>query len=417
MKPRMLNRYLICLLSSLFFAYELVQFHMMNAISPFLMKDLGLNATSFANLCAVYLLADVIFLLPAGIILDRFSVRKVIMTALFCCIVGTFGFSLADNFFEAALSHFLSGIGNAFCLLSSLILVSRWFPREKRSLIMSLVVTVGMLGAVIAQSPFSLLATLFSWRAALAIDGVVGLFLLGSIFLFVYDNPNAGEESLERYPFWKGIRISVFNIQNILLGLYTSLINMPLMVIGAVFGSLFLTQVHNIPLTTASFIVGMISFGTIIGSTFFGWLASYSGNMRPWMLLGALLSIATFLVIMFVQEPSPFTLTALFFILGLFTSTQVLSYPLLSENNPKELTGTSMGVAAVIIMGLPMFIQPLTGILLDLGFDGTMNGHLPLYSKENFLSAFSIFPIGFAIALVASYFVKEKRAKLPTLSS
>jgi MFS family permease len=407
---RKLIPFIVCLLSSLFFAYELVQFHMMNAISPFLMKDLNLNATTFANLCACYLLADVIFLLPAGIILDYFSVRKVIILALSCCVIGTFGFSFSHSFVEAALFHFLSGIGNAFCLLSSLILVSRWFEAEKRALIMSLVVTIGMLGAVIAQWPFSLLASFFSWRSALVIDGFVGIVLLSLIILFVHDNPKQEIEKINKPPFWEGFFKSVFNLQNILLGLYTSLINMPLMVISAVFGSLFLTQVHGITLTNASFIVSMISTGTIFGSTLFGWLSTKTGFKKPWMFFGAILSITIFLLIQFIESPSEALLTFLFFLLGLFTSTQVLSYPLLSENNPKELTGTSMGIAAVIIMGLPMAIQPLTGIILDASWDGALINGAPLYSKEAFSTAFSLFPILFLVAFACTFFIKEKKA-------
>lgn len=401
---------IVCLLSSLFFAYELVQFHMMNAISPLLMKDLSLNATSFANLCAFYLLADVIFLLPAGIILDYFSVRKVIIMALSCCVIGTFGFCLSQTFFQACFCHFLSGIGNAFCLLSSLILVSRWFSQEKRALIMSLVVTVGMLGAVVAQSPFSLLASVLSWRFALAIDGFIGILLLILIILFVHDNPQREQDKQEHYPFFKGLSKCIFNLQNILLGLYTSLINMPLMVISAVFGSLFLTQVHGINLTKASFIISMISTGTIFGSTLFGYLSTKTGTKKPWMFFGAIVSLVIFLSLQFIENPSEGLLILLFFMLGLFTSTQVLSYPLISENNPKELTGTSMGVAAVIIMGLPMLIQPLTGMILDASWDGSIINGSPIYSKDSFFKAFSLFPLLFLIAFAATFFIKEKVA-------
>ena len=79
--------WIVCFSASLFFAYELLQLHVMNAIAPMLMRDLALNATQFGGLSATYLLADVIFLLPAGIILDRFSVRKVILVALFLCVI------------------------------------------------------------------------------------------------------------------------------------------------------------------------------------------------------------------------------------------------------------------------------------------------------------------------------------------
>jgi MFS family permease len=403
--------YLICFSAALFFAYELIQMHMMNAISPFLIKDLGLNGTSFGNLCATYLLADVIFLLPAGIILDRFSTRKVILFAMVLCILGTIGFSFSQNLLTASISHFLSGIGNAFCFLPCLMLVSRWFPSHKQAFIVGMVVTIGMLGGVVAQSPFSLLAQTFSWRAALWIDASFGIFVLGLVYMFVQDSPKEVEKRRDHrvdISFWAGIKEAVFNLQNIYAGIYTSLTNLPLMVLGAVWGSLFLTQIHGISLSHASFIVSMICMGTIVGSPLYGFLSDSTSLRRPWMLLGALFSFIVMLAILLLPHPTESILTLLFFLLGLFSSSQILGYPVITENNPPYLTGTSMGVAAVIIMGLPMLAQPISGMLLDAGWDGKTIGGTPLYTISSYLSAFSIFPIGFAISFIAAFFIREK---------
>ncbi|MBS0626718.1 MAG: MFS transporter, partial [Verrucomicrobia bacterium] len=130
--------WIVCLVAACFFCYELVQLHMLNAISPMLMKDLSLSATDFSALCSTYLLADVIFLIPAGIILDRVSVRKVILIALGLCIVGTFGFAFSTTMTQAAVSHFLSGIGNAFCFLSCMMLANSWFGK-KSSFVMGVI--------------------------------------------------------------------------------------------------------------------------------------------------------------------------------------------------------------------------------------------------------------------------------------
>ncbi len=403
--------YLVCFSASLFFAYELVQFHMMNAISSYLMKDLQMNATSFGKLCATYLLADVIFLLPAGIILDRFSTRKVILSALLICVIGTLGFSFAHSFKTAALCHFLSGIGNAFCFLSCMMLIARWFSKEKQALIIGLVITVGMLGAVFAQYPVSLIAESFSWRSALLADAVIGLVIFGLIFLFVHDGPKPATDGAS-LPFWQGVKKSVFNLQNISCGFYTCFMNMPLMVLSAVWGSLFLHQVHGIALAKASFIAGMIGVGTIIGSPLFGYLSNKLGAKKPSMLWGSLLSIFFMLLIMLLPHPTEILLTSLFFLLGLVSSSQVLGYPLITENSPKELTGTSMGIAAVIIMGLPMIIQPLSGFLLDLNWEGTMLHGAPFYSHANFMTAFSLFPIGFFLSFLATYFINEPKKEL-----
>ena len=168
--------WIVCLSASLFFAYELLQLHVMNAISPMLIQELNLSATEFGYLSSTYLLADVIFLLPAGMLLDRFSVRRV-LTALFLCLLGTAGFAKSTSLTGAALCHFLSGIGNAFCFLSCIMLISRWFPKERQAFVVGLMITIGMLGGVVAQLPFSLLAETLTWRAALMIDASVGVAL------------------------------------------------------------------------------------------------------------------------------------------------------------------------------------------------------------------------------------------------
>ncbi|MBM3201611.1 MAG: MFS transporter [Chlamydiae bacterium] len=406
-----MKKWLVCLSAALFFAYELVQMHMMNSISTMLMRDLHLNATSFGLVSATYLLADVIFLLPAGIILDRYSTRKVILTALFFCILGTLGFGFANSLWFACICHFLSGIGNAFCFLSCMMLVSRWFPREKQAFVVGLMVTIGMLGAVIAQAPFSSLAKIFDWRGALFIDAGIGFGILGLIYAFVKDAP-ADEiirEKLANAPFWSLVRSSLFNLQNISCGLYTGLMNLPLMIISAVWGSLFLMQVHYIPSETAAFIVSMICMGTIVGSPLFGWISDKMGKRRLPMLLGALSSFVVMMLIIMLPHPSQAILTVLFFLLGLTTSTQVLGYPMITENNPKELTGTSMGVAAVIIMGLAAFIQPLSGKLIDWHWDGKMAGGIPIYSVSDFHTAFMIFPLAFLLSFLLIFLIKESK--------
>lgn len=402
--------WIVCFSASLFFAYELLQLHVMNALSPMLMSDLGLNATQFGTLSSTYLLADVIFLLPAGILLDRFSVRKVILTALFLCIIGTLGFSRANSFGFACICHFLSGIGNAFCFLSCMMLISRWFPKEKQAFIVGLMITMGMLGGVVAQVPFSLLAQKFDWRQALFIDGIIGVAILALIFAFVKDAPKGfltTEEGGVQLPFWEGVKRSVLNMQNICCGLYTCFLNMPLMIISAVWGTLFLTQVHQIPLTNASFIVSMICMGTIVGSPIYGWISDKIGKRRLPMLFGGLTSLVVMFAILLIPHPSEKMLTALFFALGFFTSSQVIGYPTITESNPKELTGTSMGIAALIIMGMAGAAQPLSGKVLDFSWSGTMQNGAPLYALKDFMTAFMIFPIGFVIALIALVKIKE----------
>lgn len=401
----------ICLSAGLFFAYELMQLHMFNAIAPQLMTDLHLTSAKFGTLCSTYLLADVLFLLPAGFILDKFSPKKVILSALALCLIGTLGFALSTSFFSASCFHFLSGIGNGFCFLSCMIFVSQWFPDNKQSFVIGAVVTIGMLGGVIAQAPFAYLTDIYGWRQAMMINTLIGFALFALIYFVVQDGTKPSlEEQGNDFSFKEfitNLQNSIANKTNIFCGLYTSLMNLPLMVLGAVYGSLFLSQIHGFSMTASSFIISMICTGTIVGSSLVGFLSEITGRRKTLMAIGALVSFAIILTILLLQTLSFQTALSLFFLLGLFSSTQVLGYPIISETAPKHLTGTSLGIAAVIIMGLPAALQPIIGTLLDMGSTSL---------QLTFLKGFMIFPIGFFISLIMVYLIKHPEKKAAEIS-
>ena len=150
--------WLVCFSAALFFFYEFIQMMMFNAISTDLMRDFAINGTQLGLLSATYLAADALFLFPAGMMLDRFSTRKLILSAMFVCVASTLFFAWSHSVILAGVLHFLGGLGNAFCLLSCIMLASRWFPPRRQALVVGLVVTLAMLGGMVAQTPLRLLS-------------------------------------------------------------------------------------------------------------------------------------------------------------------------------------------------------------------------------------------------------------------
>ena len=70
--------WIVCFSAALFFFYEFIQMHMFSAISPELMRDFSLNASQLGLLSTTYLIANTLFLLPAGLLLDRYSTRPTV---------------------------------------------------------------------------------------------------------------------------------------------------------------------------------------------------------------------------------------------------------------------------------------------------------------------------------------------------
>ncbi len=163
-------------------------------------------------------------------------------------------------------------------------------------------------------------------------------------------------------------------------------------------GNLYLTHVLHFDLLNASLITSMISFGTIVGSPCYGFLSDFFRRKKSLMVAGALLSLLSFFLIMTVESPTLVTMVALFFALGFFSASQILGYPMISDSASPRLQGTSMGLAALIIMGLAFVGQPLTGLLIE---KASVDG------SYNFQYALMLFPIGFLISLGMALAVKE----------
>ncbi len=404
-----LMAWVVCLSAGLFFFYEFFQLNIFDVINQPLRHDFQIDATKLSWMSSAYLWADILFLLPAGVILDRFSTRKVILSAMLICILGTVGFALTHSFLIASFCHFLSGIGNAFCFLSCVVLVSHWFPPRRQALVIGTLVTMAFVGGMMAHTPFAYLYDMFGWRYALLINGAVGVVIWLWIYYTVKDKPANSPEKIHTE---KGQVIPSFiralsNAQNWLAGLYTSFLNLPIMVLCALWGASYLQTVHHLSEMSASNVVSLIFMGSVIGCPLAGWISDVQGRRKPLMVIGAIATLITILPLFLDFTLSQWTLSIIFFALGFFTSTQVISYPLIAESNSAETTGASTGVASVLIMGGGGVGQVLFGWL--------MARHAGLvvttYTVADFQFAMWMFPITAIASLIAALLIRETYCK------
>lgn len=409
-----IQSWLVCLSAALFFFYEFIQLGMFNSISQELMHDFSINAGKLGFLSATYFYADVIFLIFAGILVDRCSIRKIILCAMVVVVLSTILFAFSRSFEVAAFSHFIAGIGNAFCFLSCIKLATRWFPAQRLALVIGIIITIAMGGGIVAQTPFALVVHALGWRMAVRLIALLGVIITILIYFFVFDYPKhqlsettLDNATIQPISIMKSIILSLRNKQNTLAGIYTCLLNLPIILLGALWGTLYLTQVHHLQKTQASLVAMMIFLGTIIGSPLVGWFSDFIARRRLLMIIGALLSLITLLAIMFIPILNFCSLLILFLLLGFFTSTQIISYPLIAESNPRYLTGTSTSLASILIMSGGAVFQPLFGWLIDLHWNQTFLQGIPYYTRHNFLYGMSILPIAFMISLIAACYLRE----------
>lgn len=406
--------WIVVLVGGLFFFYEFIQMNMLDAISQALIQSLHINAAQLGAMSSYYFLANVIFLMVAGTLLDRYSTRLVMLISLGVCVLGTALFSTAEGFLFVSVCRFLTGIGSAFCFLSVLRLASRWFPPKRMALITGIIVTMAMTGGAVAQTPFEKLVLYYGWRETLQIDAVFGVCVWLLIALIVRNYPAHHQavhiheqRKLNEIGYVNSLRMAFLRCQNWFCAFYTSFMNLPINVLGGLWGILYLTTTHHFSKMEASYITSMLFIGTIFGSPLMGWLSDWMARRKPLMVVGAVISIGLMLVVLHSHLLNLHLLMILFFAIGFFSSTQIISYALVAESSPRIVTAMSVSIVSFVTIGGIGVIQGLYGYLLQLHAENRMHFATTHYVASDFCWAMMIFLVAYVLALIGSLLVKE----------
>lgn len=408
----------VCLIGALFFFYEFIQMNVLNSISEVVMRSFHLDAAGLGWLSSTYFYADAFLLIPAGIMLDRFSTRNIILATFAMCLIGTAGFAVSHELWQAELSRVVVGAGNAFCFLAVMRLASRWFPPHRMALVTGYIVTLGMLGGAFAQTPMTLLIGSFTWREAMLMNVALGVVLFCLIWLVVRDYPKGLQvqhdhelEELHKMGLINSLRAAMSNWQNWLGGAYTCLMNLPIILLGALWGSMYLQRVYHLSADQASVVSSMIFIGTIVGAPLVGFISDKIYRRRLPMVVGAIVSLVVASVIIFGSSFSYPQLIVLFFLLGLLTSAQVISYPMITESSPTAISSTALSLASMLIMLGGALFQDFSGWLLNLHWNGAIVNGKPIYSVADYHFAMIVIPISFLVALLAALLIRETNCR------
>jgi MFS family permease len=367
----------------------------------------------------MYFYANFLCLFPAGNLLDRFSTKKLLMLAISVCTLGALFFSVATVYWAAALGRAMEGAGAAFCFLSCIRIASRWFSPNQMAFVTGVIVTMAMLGGLVAQTPFALLvASLQNWRHALYINAILGVIILFVVFFVVQDRPpdakteaQVDHQQLQKLGLWQCIRLAAFNGQNWLGGLYTALVNLPVFILGGLWGILYLTRVHHVSSTQASYATTLFFVGVILGSLGYGWISDRLERRVMPMIVGAVLSIIVIFILMYAKGLALWQIIMLFFLIGFTTSSQVLTYPLIAELNPIYLTITAVSIDSLCIMASGFIVPPFFGWLMQRSGTQAMVDGVTAYTPADFNHAMLLIPIAFIVARIITAFMRETYCK------
>ncbi|WP_218813807.1 MFS transporter [Rickettsiella endosymbiont of Dermanyssus gallinae] len=405
-----LKGWIVCFVASLFFLFEFLQVNMFSSIDPEVMKAYGLDSTQLGFLSSIYFYSTVVFLLPAGYLLDRFSPKKIILVTLILSIIGIIGFALSYELWLAAVYRCIEGIASAFCFLGCFKISTNWVPKSRLALATGLIMTIAMLGGVLAQTPLMLLVETYGWRNALLIDAMVGAVVGIAILSVVKDSPDNKRympNLVETINYWHAFKNAASKVSNWSCGIYTCLMNLPMMLLGAIWGSLFLMQAHSFARADAATIVSMIFIGTIVGAPIAGWASDFLCKRKAVMWFAALLSLILTVFITYQPHLSKNAELLVFFLVGFISSAQILGYPTAAQNDRIGIPAMSASIVSFTTMSGYIVFMPLFGWVMNIAAPHTTINGVAIYTLFSYQNALWIISVGLFLAFVSVFFIRN----------
>jgi len=408
--------WLVVMSSSLLFFYTFFILNILSTISKEVMATFQIGPTEMGFMSSMYFYSNFILLFPGGLLLDRLSTKKIVLFAMACGVIGLFGFAYSTDIYVASTFRFLSGISGSFCLTANVRLASKWFSTHRLALVIGVIITFAMLGGFLAQAPAAYLTKLHGWRMMMTIFSILGVVFWVWMSIFIKDWPKHWEEKeqaeeVEHLGFKTSIKKVLKNRFNWLGGIYTSFINLPIFILGALWGFRYLTDALKFSEQEASYINSLLFLGAILGGPAIGWLSDKIERRKIPMIIGAILSFIVVMMIIYAPMANFVYLGTLFFLLGFLSSSQSLGYPIVCELNSPLFTATANSIVSGLVVAGGFVFQPLFGWLMQITMSTSVDLATAIFSLADFQRAMTVLPVAFVISIICSFFLRETYCK------
>ncbi|MFN7098502.1 MAG: MFS transporter, partial [Gammaproteobacteria bacterium] len=281
--------------------------------------------------------------------------------------------------------------------------------------VIGVMITIAFLGGILSHEPIIWASSLLKWQGAFLLLAAIGIVILLLNYLILIDSPLNEKLCIKRkisFSFTELIaqlkQIST-NPFTWIGSLYTTFLNLPVILFGALWSTIYLQEAHGLSIANSSIIASLTFLGLIIGTPLVGYYAKNEEKIANILLAGSILSGVFLFLLIYYSGSSFFYLSTIFFLLGFFSSTQSVGYPIVITNSKPELTSLASSVISIFVLGGGTLIKILFGMLLDKHWSGSLaQSGVRLYSVADFNYAMLFVGLFFVASFILAIYYKVK---------
>lgn len=164
-----------------------------------LMRDLAIGPEALGALTGAFFFGFAAMQIPCGFFFDHFGPRRTVTGMLILATIGGIIFTLAPTWPVLLSGRVLMGAGFGVMLIGTMVVVTRWFPPDRFSTLIAMVMSIGLLGNLVATTPLAWASEAVGWRSVFGVAVVFTALAAIAVWLVVRDAP-PGHPFLERTP-------------------------------------------------------------------------------------------------------------------------------------------------------------------------------------------------------------------------
>jgi MFS family permease len=282
-------------------------FDYIGPLAPLLNRQLHFSNTDIGLLQAVYSFPNIVAMLVCGVMIDRLGTRKSLSIFGALIFIGLVITALSPRLGIMAAGRLLVGSGGEALALAANVGVARWFWHDGLSLAFGLRASAARLGSLSAQvSPAWAPNAYTYWRWPLLLGVAFGGFcILGAMLYWILDVRGERRFTLghtartTKIPLGEVFRFnrSFWLIAALCVTFYGCIFPFE------TFGQKFLIEARHVTPQTASLLVGMEPFFSLVGMPIFGLLVDRYARRSLLMMFGSLLIVPVFPMLGFTNIP------------------------------------------------------------------------------------------------------------------
>lgn len=345
---------------------------------------------------------------PAGVLLDRFGARRLVMVGALTMAAGQLALALATELPLAIVARVLVGTGDALTFISVLSVVTAWFPARRVPLMTQLTGLLGQLGQVLSALPLAAILRGPGWTTAFTSAAALGIAVTVAVLVVLRNRPPGAPPpppAASPREVLDGLRSS-WREPGTRLGLWT---HMGTQFSGTVFALLwgvpYLVAGQGFSPGAASALLTLLVGVGIVAGPLFGEFTARHPLRRSWLVIAVIsVTAATWTVVLAVPPPAPgWLLVFLVVVLALGPPGSMIGFDYARTFNPDHRQGTAVGIVNVGGFFASLLVVFGVGIVLGVVGDGQ-------YTPEAFRIAWTVQYAVWAFAL-AGVLVTRRRAR------